>query len=397
MTRLLIIEADGGSRGNPGPSGSGAVVIDSHTGEILDEVALFVGFGTNNRAEYLALEAGLRSAVAIDPNAELLVRMDSKLVIEQSAGRWKIKHPDMRELAISVQSLVAGRNVSWQWIPREQNHRADALANKAMDASADVPFEPISSATQHAAASDGSVKTVASTVEFNHALPSSVRSPERVTEPLTTIILVRHGRTALTESNKLSGSGGEDPSLSEAGFEDARAVAAEIARFGKAGPFAHLPSPTAVIASPILRTKQTGMAIAEALGRRIELLPEVAEISFGDWDGYTVPEVRERWGDSFEVWRGSWELSPPNGESLEAFDHRIQRGINDILANHGGETVVVVSHVMPIRGFVKTAMDAGIAAYWRPQISPCSITVLRLWGRQAAEVVTINSTGHLAE
>jgi probable phosphoglycerate mutase len=139
------------------------------------------------------------------------------------------------------------------------------------------------------------------------------------------------------------------------------------------------------------------MAIAEALGRRIELLPEVAEISFGDWDGYTVPEVRERWGDSFEVWRGSWELSPPNGESLEAFDHRIQRGVNDILANHGGETVVVVSHVMPIRGFVKTAMDAGIAAYWRPQISPCSITVLRLWGRQAAEVVTINSTGHLAE
>lgn len=394
MTRSLIIEADGGSRGNPGPSGSGAVVIDANTGEILREIALFVGVGTNNRAEYLALEAGLRAVNEIDPTAELLVLMDSKLVIEQSAGRWKIKHPDMRELAMRVQSLVGDRRITWQWIPREQNSRADALANRAMDAGEealvaqeiDQPGNDLNAATP----------AIASAVEFNKSAPSSVRAPGKVTEPLTTLILVRHGRTALTESNKLSGSGGEDPSLSEAGFADAAAVAEAIASFGVGGAFAHLPAPTAVLASPILRTKQTALTIAERIGRRVELLPEIAEISFGDWDGYTVPEVRERWGESFELWRGSWETSPPNGESLEAFDRRIQRGINDILANHGGETVVAVSHVMPIRGFVRFAMDAGVAAYWRPQIAPCSITVLRLWGRQAAEVVTVNSTAHLA-
>lgn len=395
MTRTLIIEADGGSRGNPGPSGSGAVVIDAATGEIIREIALFVGLGTNNRAEYLALEAGLKAADEVDREAHLLVRMDSKLVIEQSAGRWKIKHPDMRDLARSVQALVAHRSVEWQWIPREQNHRADALANRAMDAEADIVETP-SPVENKDSAVTRDPSSIASAVEFNRAAPSSVRAPGVVTEPLTTIILVRHGRTALTETNKLSGSGGEDPSLSESGFADARAVAEAIAEFGVSGPFAHLPAPTAVVSSPILRTKQTALAIAERIGRRVELLPEIAEISFGDWDGYTVPEVRDRWGESFELWRGSWELNPPNGESLEAFDHRIQRGINDILANHGGETVVAVSHVMPIRGFVRFAMDAGIAAYWRPQISPCSITVLRLWGRQAAEIVTVNSTGHLA-
>ncbi len=395
MTRRLIIEADGGSRGNPGPSGSGAVVIDAATGEILRQIALFVGVGTNNRAEYLALEAGLKAAEEVDLDAELLVRMDSKLVIEQSAGRWKIKHPDMRELAMNVQALVAKRKVQWQWIPREQNSRADALANKAMDAGANVEERsPLTEAGEHKSAETD--RSMASIVEFNKSAPSSVRAPGNVTEPLTTIILVRHGRTALTETNKLSGSGGEDPSLSEAGFVDAAAVAEAIAGFGVSGPFAHLPAPTAVIASPILRTKQTALAIAERIGRRVELLPEIAEISFGDWDGYTVAEVRERWGEAFEHWRGSWQESPPNGEALEVFDHRIQRGINDILANHGGETVVAVSHVMPIRGFVRFAMDAGIAAYWRPQISPCSITVLRLWGRQAAEIVTVNSTGHLA-
>ena len=292
---------------------------------------------------------------------------------------------------MSVQQLVVGKTVQWQWIPREQNSRADALANKAMDASADVPNVWASKDSQEAPATK-----IASVGEFNSALPSSVRAPGHVTEPLTTIILVRHGRTALTESNKLSGSGGEDPELSESGLEDAAKAASAIAQFGVSGPFAHLPKPTAVITSPIVRTRQTAGVIASAIDRRVEVLNEIAEISFGDWDGKTVAEVRDQWGESFEFWRGSWDVSPPNGESLEVFDKRVQRGINDILANHGGETVVVVSHVMPIRGFIKTTMDAGVAAYWRPQISPCSITVLRLWGRQAAEVITVNSTVHLA-
>ncbi|MSZ21467.1 MAG: bifunctional RNase H/acid phosphatase, partial [Actinobacteria bacterium] len=97
----------------------------------------------------------------------------------------------------------------------------------------------------------------------------------------------------------------------------------------------------------------------------------------------------------FENWQGSWTVSPPNGESLEVFDARVQAGRRQILSERAGKTVVVVSHVMPIRGFIRAGMDAGVAGYWRPQISPCSITIIRFWGDQAAEVMTVNATSHL--
>lgn len=137
MTRTLVVEADGGSRGNPGLSGSGAVVMDRDTGEILAELGLFGGIASNNVAEYRAMIAGVRRALEIDPDAELLVRMDSKLVVEQMSGRWKIKHPDMAELAAEARSVLIGTPVRFEWVPRLDNSRADALANAAMDARAD--------------------------------------------------------------------------------------------------------------------------------------------------------------------------------------------------------------------------------------------------------------------
>jgi ribonuclease HI len=133
MARLLIIEADGGSRGNPGIAASGSVVIDAATGEILAEVGRFLGHATNNVAEYTALVEGIRKALSIDPDAELHVRMDSKLVVEQMSGRWKIKHPDMAELAAEARGLLTGTPVKFEWIPRLQNARADRVANHSMD------------------------------------------------------------------------------------------------------------------------------------------------------------------------------------------------------------------------------------------------------------------------
>jgi probable phosphoglycerate mutase len=137
VARTLIIEADGGSRGNPGRSGSGAVVIDGATGELLAEVGLFGGIATNNVAEYKGMIAGVRRALELDPTAELLVRMDSKLVVEQMSGRWRIKHPDMAELAAEARALLTGTPVRFQWVPRLENSRADALANRAMDLGSD--------------------------------------------------------------------------------------------------------------------------------------------------------------------------------------------------------------------------------------------------------------------
>ena len=137
MPRTLLIEADGGSRGNPGFSGSGAVVIDSESGEILAEIGLYGGIASNNVAEYKAMIAGVRRALELDPDAELHIRMDSKLVVEQMSGRWKIKHPDMADLAAEARGLLTGTPVRFEWIPRLENSRADKLANLAMDMKAD--------------------------------------------------------------------------------------------------------------------------------------------------------------------------------------------------------------------------------------------------------------------
>src|SRR5918994_2750808 len=106
MPRRVIIEADGGSRGNPGPAAYGAVLKDADTGEVLAEEGTTIGVASNNVAEYSGLIAGLRLAEEFAPDADIEVRMDSKLVVEQMSGNWKIKHPSMRPLAMEANQLA---------------------------------------------------------------------------------------------------------------------------------------------------------------------------------------------------------------------------------------------------------------------------------------------------
>ena len=141
--RKLLIQADGGSRGNPGTAGYGAVVLDAVTGEVLAEVNEAIGHATNNVAEYSGLVAGLRAAGKLAPGATAEVRMDSKLVVEQMSGRWKIKHPDLQPLAAEArQAARALGRVTYTWVPRERNTHADRLANQAMDAVSGRPKAP---------------------------------------------------------------------------------------------------------------------------------------------------------------------------------------------------------------------------------------------------------------
>lgn len=128
----LIVRADGGSRGNPGPAAYGALVVDADTGDVLNQEGLTIGINTNNVAEYSGLVAGLEMARAINPSAVVEVRMDSKLVVEQMAGRWKIKHPAMKELAAKAHQLRPSA-VTWTWVPRADNKAADSLVNAALD------------------------------------------------------------------------------------------------------------------------------------------------------------------------------------------------------------------------------------------------------------------------
>jgi probable phosphoglycerate mutase len=129
----VIVEADGGSRGNPGPAGYGAVVLDAATGDVLAERAGGLGVATNNVAEYRGLIAGLQAARELGAT-DVEVRMDSKLVVEQMSGRWRVKHPAMQPLAAEAAALVRRLGkVRFGWVPRARNTRADALANRAMD------------------------------------------------------------------------------------------------------------------------------------------------------------------------------------------------------------------------------------------------------------------------
>ncbi len=371
----LIIEADGGSRGNPGLSGAGAVVIDAASGNILREISEAVGIATNNVAEYSAVIFALEAAFEIDPAAEIVVRMDSKLVVEQMSGRWKIKHPDMLSLGARVQQLISGKNVEFVWIPREQNVLADALANKAMD---------------------GEPAPTAAAGEFNQVAPSSIRAPQSSVAEATTLIMVRHGRTALTESRKISGGDGENPDLSELGNKDAAEVALELARVGSSGAFSFLAKPVAVIHSPVKRAAQTASKIAQKLGAELVELADLREIGFGDWDGLTNEELFVGHETQYQAWRGSYDVAPPNGESLKDFDVRVNRSLDFILDKFSGKTVVVVAHVMPIRGLLRIANDASVAGYWRVDLGPASISIARFWGREGAEIVCVNSTSHLS-
>ncbi len=132
----VVVEADGGARGNPGPAGYGAVVRDAATGAVLAERKAGLGRTTNNVAEYQGLIAGLAAAKAVGASA-VDVRMDSKLVVEQMSGRWQIKHPALQALAARAAELAADfGTVTFEWIPRADNIDADRLANEAMDAQA---------------------------------------------------------------------------------------------------------------------------------------------------------------------------------------------------------------------------------------------------------------------
>ena len=129
----FIIEADGASRGNPGHASYGAVILNANTGEVVAERGAVLGHATNNVAEYSGLIAGLEVIAGLDPQAIVEVRMDSKLVVEQMSGRWKIKSPDMRMLALRAREILPFQNVTYTWIPRNDNKAADALANEALD------------------------------------------------------------------------------------------------------------------------------------------------------------------------------------------------------------------------------------------------------------------------
>ncbi len=374
--RRVVVEADGGSRGNPGPSAYGALLRDAETGDLLAEDARSLGRATNNVAEYSGLIAGLRLAAEHAPGAAVEVRMDSKLVVEQMSGRWRIKHPDMRPLAAEAAAL-APPGTRYTWIPREQNKHADRLANEALDGKWDgLPDQPGPPDQSDPPDEDSLIEEIESPAAAAQgdtpARASRARgwSPEAV--ETTTLVLVRHGVTAHTVDKKFSGGlGSANPALSEEGRQQARETGAWLREIAD--------RVDVVVTSPVRRTRESAEILAEILDCKLEEEPGIAEMEFGEWDGFTFAEIAERDRPSLEAWLGSLDTAPPGGESFREVEARVLAGLERILAAHHGRTVVVVSHVTPIKTLVAHVLDAPLQSLFRMELSPAGVTVLSFY------------------
>ena len=343
----VVIEADGGSRGNPGAAAYGAVLKDATTGAVIAEAADTIGVATNNVAEYRGLIAGLELYHDHAPEADLEVRMDSKLVVEQMSGRWKIKHPDMKPLASAAHRL-APFGTTFTWIPREQNTHADRLLNAALDAAAGKP-----------------VKRAATAAKEER---KPLRPHPEMGEP-TTLILVRHGETAHTKDRRFSGTGGDDPGLDADGEAQVRATAEWLAPLAR--------DIDALVSSPLRRTRESAAILAEVLGMEVAIDEGLAEAAFGAWDGLTFAEVQEAHADDLDAWLGAFDVEPTGGgESLETVDRRVRQTRDRLIAAYPGKTVLAVSHVTPITVLVRLALGAPMESLFKLQLAPASVTVV---------------------
>ncbi len=385
MTRRLVVEADGGSRGNPGPAGYGAVVRDAVTGEVLAEVSDSLGRATNNVAEYSGLIAGLRAAARLVRGAQVEVRMDSRLVVEQMSGRWQIKHPDMRPLA--AQAREAARTlgtVSYTWVPRADNAHADRLANQAMDAAAGG--KPPGKDRRGAGDRPRGARSA------GESGAGGGREAEVRTAPgwsdlrgkPTTTVLLRHGETPLSPQRRFAGR--VDIPLTEAGLRQAAAAAQRLADRGGLD---------VIVTSPLERARRTAEAVAATTGTPLVVEDAWAETDFGEWEGLTFPEVAQRWPDEAAAWVAHSEVAPPGGESLAAASERILSGLTALLAGHAGETVLIVSHVTPMKILLQHALLAPPAALRRMHLEVASICEIDWYDGRMGVVRLLGDTAHL--
>lgn len=351
----VVVEADGGSRGNPGPAGYGAVVFSADRSTMLAERKQSIGLATNNVAEYRGLIAGLEAAAEVGAT-EVAVFMDSKLVVEQMSGRWRVKHPDLLELHREAgQAARRFTSVSYEWIPRERNSHADRLANEAMDAALDPPAEK----------------------------PAAPGWTGARGEP-TRLLLLRHGQTELSVNRRYSGRG--NPPLTELGRTQADAAARYV---GEQGGVA------AVISSPLQRAYETAAAAAKVLGLDVTVDDDLIETDFGSWEGLTFGEAAQRDPELHGRWLRDTSVTPPDGESFDAVARRVRSAKDRIVAEHAGSTVLLVSHVTPIKTLLRLALDGNAGILYRLHLDLASLSVAEFYPDGLASVRLVNQTAYL--
>ncbi|MFB4285403.1 bifunctional RNase H/acid phosphatase [Nonomuraea sp. MTCD27] len=446
-----VIEADGGSRGNPGPAGYGAVVKDASDGQVLAEAAEAIGVTTNNVAEYRGLIAGLKAALELGGDgAQVAVRMDSKLVVEQMAGRWKIKNEGLRPLAAEAGALVRRLRVTeWTWIPRERNKHADRLANEAMDAAAKglswkaggttasgttasgtTPSGTTASGTEAPGtdASGGGAKGTQTAPKAAKTAPKT--APKTASKSARQTDLLDAGdiselsaptasvATAQQRATRTKGTGtgwapptrvatsllllrhGEtelslerrfsgrgDAELTPNGLAQASAAAARLSR----DPYRL----DVILTSPLKRARQTAEAVAQQAGLEVEVYEDLREADFGAWEGHTFTEVQRRWPAELAAWLADPEAAPPGGESFATTARRVQAAREELVERYEGKTVLAVSHVTPIKLLLRDALLAPLESLYRMHLDLACLSLVEYYADGPAVVKSFNDTSHL--
>ncbi len=329
--------------------------------------------------------------------------MDSLLVVQQMAGRWKVKHPAMAELKLQADAVVRRLpRVRYAHIARELNSHADRLANEAMDAAArgevwqrresSVPTrtkrDPVAAPARESTKRDPVASR--SGADASAARPNRLSGWQAPSGPPCTTALLRHGQTALSVERRFSGRGA-DPELTDVGLAQAAAAARRLAADAQTTPYA------AVYSSPLRRAGQTAAAVAAALNLPVRTDERLAETDFGEWDGYTFAEVQAEWPADLEKWLADPAVAPPGGESFASTMVRVQDAREEIAAAHLGERVLLVTHVTPIKSLLREALDAPPAVFYRLHLDLASLCEVDWYADDAAVVRSMNDVSHLAD
>jgi broad specificity phosphatase PhoE len=202
-------------------------------------------------------------------------------------------------------------------------------------------------------------------------------------EPAVTLLL-RHGQTPMSVQKRYAGR--TDVPLTEAGLAQAAAAAKRLASAGI----------DAIVASPLQRTVQTAEAVAAVTGLPVATDEGFRETDFGDWDGLTFAEVRERWPSEMTAWLSDPQVAPPGGESFTEVSERVTAALARVLAGRAGQRILIVSHVTPIKTLVAAALLAPPAALFRMHLDVAALCEIDWYADGPAVLRSYNDTAHLA-
>ncbi|MFT4286151.1 histidine phosphatase family protein [Nocardioides sp.] len=219
--------------------------------------------------------------------------------------------------------------------------------------------------------------------EIQDPAPPLARGWAPPAEP-TTLVLVRHGVTPHTREKRFSGGlGGANPGLSDEGRDQVRQTAEWLSPL--TGQVA------ALVSSPVRRTLESAEIVGRVLGMDVEQEPGLAEMEFGHWDGLTFAEVMERHPDELARWRESLDAAPDGGESFRVVERRVLEALARLRERFAGRTVVVVSHVTPIKILVAHAVGAPLDAVYRMELSPASVTMVSYYADELSSMRLYNA------